>query len=210
MRRINAAYEELVGDIINADGTWQFDDTNHTDLPRGTGDLVEGQESYSFALDYLTIESIEILGTDGVYHKIKPLDPNDLGGLSPQEYFGVTSGNPRKGFPEYYDVLADSIFLYPAPTSTHVTLTAGIRVWFKRTIDLFTTADTTQSPGLPAPYHVLLAYMAAVPFCMTYKKDRVPLLEKKVMEMRKALIQFYGLREKDRRKQITFRMANHL
>ena len=53
-RRINAALEELIADIITADGTWQYDDTNHTTLPRGKGTLVEGQEAYSFASEYLT------------------------------------------------------------------------------------------------------------------------------------------------------------
>ena len=40
VRRVNSAIEALVGKIINTDGTWQFDDTNYTDLPVGTGTLI--------------------------------------------------------------------------------------------------------------------------------------------------------------------------
>ena len=29
-RRVNVAYEELIGLILTADGTWQWDDTNYT------------------------------------------------------------------------------------------------------------------------------------------------------------------------------------
>lgn len=209
-RRVNAGLEELIGEIINADGTWQYDDTNHTDLPRGTGDLVEGQQSYSFTGEYLQVTMIEVKDASGNWYKLKPLDQADLDEQSPDEYFGLTSGSPRKGAPLYFDQLSDSFFLYPAPTSTAVTLTAGIRVWFKRTADLFTTADTTQSPGLPSTHHILLAYMAAIPYCMTYKKDRVPLYQKKVDEMKKTLLAHYGQREKAKRKIITFKQPNHL
>lgn len=203
VRRINAAYEELIGDIINADGTYEYDDTNHTDLPRGTGNLVEGQQDYAFASEYLQITQIEIKGTDGTYRKIKPLDYRELGDMSPQEYFGMTSGSPSKGFPEYFDQLGDTIFLYPAPTSTSVTLTAGIRIWFKRTADLFTTSDTTQSPGLPSTHHILLAYMASVPYCAVYHPDRVGWLEKKIGDMRRTLLQHYAHREKTKRNIMT-------
>ena len=73
-RNVNAALEELIGEIINSDGTWQFDDTNYTDLPRGTGNLVEGQQTYSFASEYLQISMIEIKTVNGQWEKIKPLD----------------------------------------------------------------------------------------------------------------------------------------
>lgn len=199
-RRVNAALEELVSEIINADGTWQWDDTNHTTVPVGTGNLVEAQESYAFTSEYLDIVSIEILpANSSLYRKIEPLDITELGGIGPDEYFTAT------GFPEYYDKLGDTIFLYPAPTATAVTLTAGIKVHFKRSIDLFTTSDTTQEPGLPSTHHVLLAYMASIPYCALYKKDRVPFLVNKVTEMKKSLLKFYSSREKDKRKVMTNR-----
>lgn len=203
VREINAAYEELISLIINADGTWQFDDTNHTDLPRGTGDLVEGQEAYSFSSEYLQIEAVEILDTNSAYRRIKPLDHKELGGESPHEYFGVSSGSPTTGFPEYFDQVGDTIMLYPSPTATNVTLTAGIRIWFKRTADLFTISDTTQAPGLPSTHHVLLAYMAALPYAASYKRDRVAWLEKKVDDMKKSLLSHYGSRERTKRHQAT-------
>ena len=220
IRRVNAAYEELVGDIVNADGTWQFDDTNHTDLPRGLGTLVEGQETYSFASEYLQIQQIEVLDTHNQYIKLQPIDVLDLRDQSPQEYFGVdSSGNPQTGLPQYFDQVGDTIFLYPAPTAGQVTLTNGIRVWFKRTVDLFTTSDTSQSPALPSPYHVLLAYMAALPYDAKYHQQRVPWLERKIGSpdpvspyyggMRKSLVEFYAQREKSRIARLTTEVISH-
>jgi len=197
-RRVNIALETLVAKIINADGTWQFDDTNYTDTPVGTGTLIEGQSQYSFASEYLDIEWIKIKDLNGNWVFIKPIDQSQVS--YPLEEFLTTDG-----MPEFYDKEGDTIRLYPAPTATAVTLASGIKVKFKRTADLFEASDTIKEPGIPSPFHVLLAYMASVPFCMSYKKDRVALYEKKIDEMTNELIKFFGRREKDKRKIITMK-----
>ena len=212
-RRINEGYELLIGKILEADGDWQWDDTNYTELPRGTGTLVEGQETYAFASEYLNIHMIEILdnASPAKFYKLKPIDSMNLGDISPEEYFGLESnGDPRKGKPEYYDKVGDTIILYPAPAATSVTLASGIRIWFQRTADLFTTTDTTQEPGLPSPYHVLLCYYGAIPYAMSYKKDRVAWLEKKWDEGIKDMIAHFGKREKDKRKIMTMKAINYI
>ena len=220
-RSVNVAYEELIGKIINADGTWQYDDTNYSNLPRGKGTLVEGQEWYSFASEYLKIEEIHILTTGNLYQKIPQIDNEVLGELSWEEYFGRdSSGNALKGFPLYYDILGDSIRLGPTPTSTQVTLTNGIQIVFKRTADLFTTTDTTQEPGLPSLYHVLLAYKAALPYCMKYKKENVSSLLRLIGSdnsrdpyyggMTLDLIKHYSKRNPDNRPIMTMKRINHI
>ena len=201
LRRVNNSLEVLVGKIINADGTWQFDDTNYTDMPVGTGALVSGQSLYSFASEYLQIEEVMILNLGGIYQRIKPFDPMELG-MSFDEWTNSSTGTPPDGVPEYYDKVGDSIRLDKSPTATYVTLTAGLKVRFKRTADLFTTAQVTTGtkvPGIASPYHVLIAYMSAIPYCMAYKKDRVALYEKKVDELTRDMIKFYAKREKDKR-----------
>lgn len=211
LRRVNSALEELVADVINADGTWQYDDTNYTDHPRGTGTLVEGQEDYAFTSEYLQIEAVDVKNLDGKFQRLLPVDHHDLDGIAPDEHWGTdSSGNPLKGMPEYFDQNGDTIRLYPAPTSTAVTLASGLRVWFKRTADIFTSAQVTtgtKTPGLPSTHHVLLAYMAAIPYCMSYKKDRVAWLEKKVMDMKKTLIEHYSHREKARPARLNTRIG---
>ena len=205
-RRVNSGMEQVVGWIINADGTWQFDDSNFTDEPRGKGTLVSGQVDYTFASDYLQIEAMDVLGLDAQWKRLKPLDHKELNGQSPEEYFGTDStGAILTGLPEYYDLFSDDSFrIYPAPSATYCTLTNGLRVWFKRTASLFTASDTTKVPGFASPYHIILAYMASVPYCMTYHKDRVALYEKKIDDMKKEIINHYSKREKEKRKQITF------
>ena len=201
LRRVNSALETLVGKIINADGHWQYDDTNYTDLPVGTGTLVSGQSIYSFSSEYLDILEVMILTTGGIYQRTTPFDPSEMN-QSWDEWVGSATGTIPNGFPQYYDKVGDSIRFDRSPTATHATLTNGLKVRFKRTADLFTSAQVTTGtkvPGIASPYHQLIAYMAAIPYCMSYKKDRVALYEKKVDEMTKDMIDFYTRREKDDR-----------
>ena len=207
LRRVNMALEKVVAWILNADGTWQFDDTNYTDLPVGTGALVSGQSSYSFASEYLDILEVMILTTGGKYIRIKPFDPDEIG-MSFDEWTNSTNGTPPNGFPLYYDKVGDSIRLSASPTATYVTLAAGLKVRFKRTADLFTSLQVTtgtKEPGFASPFHIIICYMAAEPYCAKYKKDLVPWLREKIGDvdpakgLKKEILKHYALREKDKR-----------
>ena len=202
--RVNDALEQVVGWILQADGRWQFDDSNYTTLPIGTVTLVEGQVAYSFTDKFLDIEEVAVLDVGGSWRKLIPIDSSELEGLTIEEYFGITASSTPKGLPTHYDKQEDTIKIYLAPTSTAVTLTNGLRVRFKRTASLFTAVSTTAAdttvPGFASPYHVLLAYMAAMPYVTEYKQDRVALYEKKIDALQKEIIKFYGHRSEDERK----------
>ena len=60
-------------------------------------------------------------------------------------------------------------------------------------------------PGFASPYHTVLCYKAALPYCMSYKKDRVALYKAEADRLMAALISFYGKREQDVRKQMTMK-----
>lgn len=200
-RRVNAALEQVIGWLINADGTWQFDDSNYTDLPIGTQTLVASQSAYTFNDKFLQIEEVQIKDAGGDYNIIKQIDQKEFSDDIPLDEAFETDG-----LPIYYDLTSeDTIKLYPAPSATDVTLVNGLKVRFKRTAHLFTVDDTTAVPGFASPYHVILAYMAAIPYCMTYKKDRVALYEQKVAQLKDELIKHYSRREKDVRKMMTMK-----
>lgn len=192
---VNDGLEEIAGRIIAETGNaWiEWDDTNQTDLPTGTGNLVEGQEAYSFSSEYLRIKRIKIKDTNGKWHPIKQIDQQLWQNTTIEQHFGTDdSGDPNTGLSEYYDILGDTIRLYPAPTATSCTLTAGLKMDFVRTCTFFTavatTAVDTKEPGIPSPYHKLLVYRGSLPYCLKYKKDRVSWLEKQWDEGLKALL----------------------
>jgi len=192
-RRVNSALEQVVGWILEADGTWQFDDSNNTDLPIGTQTLVAAQKAYTFNDKFLALISVEVKDASGNWSILSPIDQREFDPSLPLDEAFETDG-----LPIYYDKVSDdTIKLYPGPATASCTLTSGLKVRFKRTAHLFTASDTTAVPGFQSPYHVILAYMASIPYCMTYKPNRVPLYEKKVDELKKGLIKAYSLRQKD-------------
>mgnify|MGYP000894786700 FL=1 len=54
-RNVNRAYDKVVSRILTADGRWEFDDQNATDLPIGTTDLIANQQDYSFDPTFLIV-----------------------------------------------------------------------------------------------------------------------------------------------------------
>jgi len=204
LRRVNNAYEETVGDIINADGRWQFDDNSYGDLPIGTCNLVDNQSYYSFSTRFLEIENVKILDINGVWHIIKPWDQS-------QSTIPLENYLRYEGFPVYYDKEGDTIALLPPPKGTIITLTGGLKVQFKRTANIFTSAQigTSAIPGFASPYHILLSLKAALPYAMSYKKDRVASITGEIARIHKLMIAHYGMREQDRRKKLTPKRILH-
>lgn len=201
LRRLNHAYEDTVAKIIVADGVWQFDDSNYADFPIATTNLVAGQKDYKFDTTHLEIERVEVLDNQGNYHLIYPIDRSQIN-------VAITEYAKTDGLPSEYDKDGSSIVLYPGPGAAYVTLSAGLKVYFKRTAAIFTSGEVstgTKSPGFASPFHMLLAYKAALPYAISYKQDRVKVLELKIQQMERDLIAFYGMREQDRRKQITMK-----
>lgn len=194
LRRINDAYERVVGWILDSDGTWQFDDTNYTAFPRGYKNLVANQYDYSFDEEMLQIEEVHVKDNSGDYYMLRPIDPRDYD--EPLTQIFDTAGKPI-----YYDKDGGSIILYPAPASGDVTLTNGLRVHYRRTADIFTSAQVTagtKEPGFASPWHYILSYMAAIPYCQAYKKDRVQEYKETVEKMKNELIAHYSRRETDK------------
>lgn len=192
-REVNEAGKELVADLINADGKWQFDDTNNTDLPIGVGTLVASQQKYSFNAKYLQILNIKVQDNSGNWSLLKPLDQQELD-------YPVEELYKEDGLPEFYDKVGDTIRLFPSPSASDVTLVGGLKVEFKRDFVSFTVAtdtstDTTE-PGFDIE-HDILAYMASLPYLEKYKQDRVALTERKIEQKRKRLLDHYSQRDKD-------------
>jgi len=156
-RLINARYRQAVAWVWKNTGDWQFDDSNFTTLPIATADLVAGQQDYELPSTAQKIARVEVKDNDGDWIRLDPIDWDQIDDALP-EYLETDD------LPIYYDLVGRSIFLYPAPSSSAVTTSNGLKVYVARDVDSFTYNDTTQEPGIPINFHRLLSLGASLDY----------------------------------------------
>ena len=196
---VNDAYDEVLPYVFASDGRFQWDDLNHTDLPIATTDVVSGQRTYSFTSDsngnsILTIQKVSIRqdSTTSDYTLIRPIDQDD-----PEARQLVENNTPNSAIPFRYDKLANVLILDPTPDYSS---TAGLKIQFSRTPNYFTSADTTQTPGIPDMFHSLLAFIASHEWVFVNEPNETTVLnrlEAKINERKIQLSKFMNLRSDD-------------
>lgn len=164
-RIINNWYMKTTGWIITSNGRWQWDDSNQTNQPSATTDLVTNQRDYTVinasptaSQDWLVVAKVQIKDTGGKWIDLKSIDKREI-----NEGNFITSGTP-----DYYDFDGASIKLYNA---TSYDSTGGLKVWFQRSPLLFTATDTTKKPGFASIFHEILSLGASYDYLLNRKKD---------------------------------------
>jgi len=199
---VNLALDRAFHIIFTADGTWQFDDSNHTDYPIITTNIVANQRDYSFTTDgssnlILDIQRVAILpsATATTYEEISLVDAQ-----SDQDSPFVQHDTTRKGTPYQYDKTANGIFLDPIPSYS---VSAGLRLYISREGSYFTTADTTKKPGFAGLYHEYLVLLPSYKYAFRNNLANTASLRYEVEKMEKDIETFYGRRKKDERPVMT-------
>jgi hypothetical protein len=191
---INLALDEVMATIFGVGGTWQFDDTNQTDYPIITTDLVLGQRDYSFTTDeagnlILDIYRVLVKNPAGQYSQIYPVDVSS--GQAPMSY---VDGLNTTGQPSTYDKLANGIFLDPIP---NYNATAGLKIYINREGSYFTTSDTTKKPGFAGLFHEYLALKPSYNYASLNNLSTATSLFQRMTQVKNDLIAYYQAREKD-------------
>jgi hypothetical protein len=197
LRRVNSAIETLVTKIHQVCSN--FDDENIANIAEGTITLEEGISKYTITDRFLDILSIKVKDVSGFFRLVEPWEQKDTTDA-------VETLEAQTGLPYLYRLVGRTIFLAPAPTAVSVTLTAGLKLSYTRTSYTITASDVstgTLVPGLATPWHITIAKMAALPYCKTYKKDRVNQMTLDIQTETNDLINFYANRQKDQRTIIT-------
>lgn len=170
-RNVNRAYDKVVSRIFEADGRWEFDDQNATDLPVATTDLVANQQDYSFDVSFLIVERVEVMDTSGNWTALAPFNQADIvrGGIPgyiPSQSLTQFLSSP--GIPQYYRKTANSIFLYPMSSYSQA---ASLKVYFQRNVSYFIPTDTTKVPGFASPFHRILSMEATLDYARAKNLD---------------------------------------
>lgn len=207
---VNVALDEVFAMIFEAGGTWQFDDSNHTDLPFITTDIVSGQRDYSFLTDgsgnlILDIHRVMVADSTGVFREIEPIDiqtPNNTNVNTDT----LIDGQNRSGVPTRYDKTGNSILLDLVPNYNYDN---GLKVFTNREGSYFATTDTTKKAGFAGTLHEYLVLQPAYKYARDKQLDNLVRLEKDVLEMREAIKKHYGKRERDISRRLQARVENN-
>lgn len=221
---INNAYERIGSLILQADGRWQWDDTNNTDFPIATIDMVSGQQDYSMTASHLKVIGAAVKSNTGIWRRLLPFDADDLAASStptsfvPLVNFGPTMDRAEflktPGAPQFYDVLGVSTFLYPPPDNgISVTLTAGLKLYFQRGPALFTSAEVatgTKQPGFNSLYHDLVPLWVAYNYALDNEISTANGYFSSIQAKEKQLVLDYSKRDKDERTIMTTKKIKYI
>lgn len=195
--RVNRAFDRFLSLAINASGTHQYDDSNHTDHPIITTSLVSGQADYTYLVDennnfVLDIHKVLVADSAGTFSEVKPVDPQS-------ETDTIAFSNTVSGTPSRYDKTGNSITLDPIPNYTR---SGGLRIYINRTPSYLVYTDTTKKPGIPAHFHRYLVLKAAEDYARRNQKKNFNLIAAERMQMEEDIKEHFGHRNKDERKRL--------
>ncbi len=198
-----------------ASGKWQNDDTNQTDYPIVKIDLISGQQDYPFTVDgstppsgfvqagnqILDIYRVECANSSGIYSELFPYDQSS-------DRSSFVENRKISGQPTRYDKLANGIFLDSKPNFNYRVANegdAGLYIFVNRTPPYFTSAATTQKPGIPDFFHEYLVYRPAFLYCITNLPTLAPGYLNFLRTMEKDIELYFSGRDKDEHRNITNR-----
>jgi hypothetical protein len=194
----NLAFDEYVAMAIRSSGTWQFDDSNQTDYPIITTNLVANQRSYLFTTDESNNLILDIyrvmVKTNGVYVEIDPVDVQSSENVS-----GFYDGRETTGTPTRYDKTANAIFLDPVPSGN---VTNGLKVYINREASYFAYTDTTKKPGVPGLHHRWFYIRPAEEYARRKQLAVYPGLRAERLAMEEAIQAYFSERPRDERRRL--------
>lgn len=158
---INIALSHYMVLANSAAGNWRpADDTNQTDYPIVFGDLVSGQQDYTFTVDeqgnqILGIDRVRAKNQNGEFYTLDQLDKDQL---TDGELNAATNGTPTG-----YYLTANGIFLNVPPSYNS---TDGLEISISRTPTTFSTGNTAKVAGIPWVHHEYLALRPSYFYCL--------------------------------------------
>ena len=197
-RDINNAFSNFISIAIRACGMWQIDDTNQTDFPIVTFDIVSGQDNYAFDRDgstptnqILELHKLRVKDTNGKWFETEQID---------RASFDISQFQDVTGVPMYHDVTANAIILYPTPNYNS---DEGGEMYVSRMPTRFTTSDTTKKAGVPEMFHEYLAIRPAYFYSLANGLKQVTGIGNEMLRMEEKIKSYYTSRNKDQRNVLT-------
>jgi len=205
-RYMNQWYLKAIAWLLESNPYWKWDDSNYTDFPEGTTDLVADQKDYELpvaasgdnASTFLKLQELTVLDASG--NESPLVHTTEKESVLNEQY-------PTSGLPKFYKLVNKSVKVWPSPNASNTTLTDGFKVYYQRTPDLFKTTDTTQEPGIPSLYHRILSMGASYDYSIIHNPDIASALRGELSVKEQGIKSFHAQANQDDRINIVPRAA---
>lgn len=173
--------------IFTSKSGWKWDDSNQTNLPQGSTDLVSGTGRIRLPSSAHTIERISIYDSAGNQSDLKILAQDEVP-------IAVDEWLKTGGIPQYAFLVNGIVELKPAPNYNY---TNGIKFYFSRDIVDFVSSDTTKTPGFASVYHDIIPVGCALDYAESHPvgmEERIITLTNKWNKLSADLQDYYSNR----------------
>ncbi len=210
---INLGLDDAWSVILQSTGKWHMDDSNFSDYPMITTNLVSGQRDYSFVSDgsgniILEIYRVMVADPSGTYHEIYPVDQFQTTEktASLENTDPMYNGLNASGTPTRYSKTGNGIFLDVIPNYNGVN---GLKVFIDREASYFTSSDTTKKAGFAGIFHQYLAVFASEFYAGIKTLTNLKKLTADKIQMRRDIQEYYARRDKDTPKRMVANVENN-
>lgn len=189
---VNRWYQFIIAEVLQAMDDWDFQGEY------ATTSLVASQQEYVLPTDIIKIKRVEVTFDGTSWYTVSPMDINERADATDS-----TSVNNDFNVAEpFYDLMDNSLFLYPIPTANS---TNGLKVWYEKEGD---TLTDTSEPNLPESYQKVLSYGMAMDYFEKYSEkdgftNKRNLMKQNINEMVEKIKEHYNSRNQDRPYRIT-------
>lgn len=197
---LNSGLDKTKSLIYKSDNRWQDDDPNYDDIPDGTTDLSNAQQTYRLDRSHSIVEGFEVMNASGDYIPLTEIDYEEIrdSGSSKSEFESTA------GLPKYYELKGDIVTLYPAPATGKVTMSDGLKIVYKRESDYYVSTDTTKEMGIPRMFQDLPVLFASNEYAkQNTMSEKARELDKEIEKRSGELKEHFSSRNKDEQLVIT-------
>lgn len=193
-------------------GSWQLDDSNQTDYPIITTNLVANQRDYAFTTDgssnlILDIYKVLVKGSaTAVYKEIPQRDQQSYDKDTPDTYL---DGQSTTGIPTTFDLTGNGIFLDPIPNTS---VTNGLKVLINRESTYFTNDDIntgTKKWGYTGLYHEYLVLYTSYQYARAKSLPNAEQFKRDLIELENKIKKHSGLKNRSMNNFITPSVADY-
>lgn len=153
-RAANIGLRIIFAVIYEVYGGWHMDDSNNTDLPEGTANLVASQSFYALP-SIASLNGVSFMDSSSTWHKLTPITVEEIKerGYAEEEFMKTA------GYPLYYRPVANGFKLYPASDASR---SSALGIDVNRDVSTFTATSTSVEPGFDSLFHEALAVFMAM------------------------------------------------